>query len=313
MQYRRIGSLQVSAIGIGCAAFGTRVDEDEACAVVAAALDNGVNLLDTADMYGQTRSEKIVGRAVAGRRERVVISTKFGYDPTERVPTFRGAGGGWITEAAEGSLRRLGTDYIDLYQLHAPDPDTPIEETLGALTDLVVSGKVREIGSSRFDVDAIVHADDVALVSGGSRFASTQTELNLLRLQALDEVAPTCAARDIALIAFFPLALRLLVGAEQARSGATRDVDPAVIRAFQAPLLADGAREVAARLAEVAAGRGHTLSDLAIAWLVDRSEVTTTLVGASRPEQVRANVEAAAWALDDRDRAEIAAIVDRMP
>ena len=176
---RKVGSLEVTLVGLGCNNFGMRIDEEGSAAVVHAALDAGINFFDTADVYGGTRSEQYLGRALAGRRDEVVIATKF-VAPIDDDPSHAGASGRWVAEAVEGSLRRLGTDRIDLYQQHGPDPNVPIEETLTALDRLVRDGKVREIGNSNFSGEQIDDAESVSENLGLARFVSAQNHFNLL-------------------------------------------------------------------------------------------------------------------------------------
>jgi aryl-alcohol dehydrogenase-like predicted oxidoreductase len=188
METRKIGSLDVSVVGLGCNNFGRRLDYDGTKAVIDAALDAGINFFDTADIYGGTKSEEFIGKALGARRSQVIIATKFGNH-------VEGQGGGasaaYVRKAAEASLRRLNTDYIDLYQLHTPDSDTPIEETLAALDELVKEGKVREIGSSNFTLQQIREAEE-AVPPGGARFVSLQNEYSMLQRKDEDGVLPEC-------------------------------------------------------------------------------------------------------------------------
>ena len=207
METRRIGSLEVSVVGLGCMNFGWRIDENESVKVIDAALDAGINFFDTADIYGQGQSEEFVGRALGRRRDDVLIATKFGL---EMGDGRKGARPAYIREAVEASLERLGTDRIDLYQLHRPDPATPIADTLGALDGLVRQGKVREIGCSNFSVAQIREA--AAAAESGASFVSVQNELNVIQREALLDVLPECASRGLAFLPYFPLASGLLTG-----------------------------------------------------------------------------------------------------
>jgi aryl-alcohol dehydrogenase-like predicted oxidoreductase len=213
MEMRRIGSLDVSLVGLGCNNFGMRLDEAESTAVIHAALDAGINFLDTADVYGgKGASEEMIGKALAGgRRDDVVIATKFAA-PFDGDPPGKGASADWIRRAVEGSLRRLQTDRIDLYQQHVFDPDVPIEETQGALSELVAAGKVREIGSSNFDAAQIDAAEALSDDKSWPRFVSVQNRFSLLHREPLAEVIPECARLGIAFLPFFPLESGMLTG-----------------------------------------------------------------------------------------------------
>ena len=287
-------------VGLGCNNFGRRLNYERSRAVVHAALDQGIDFFDTADIYGSTRSEEYLGRALEGRRDRVVLATKFGM----KVDDARfGASPDYVRRAAADSLRRLRTDRIDLYQLHQPDPDTPIQDTLGALDELVRQGKVREIGCSNFSADQIREAFR-AVPDGAARFVSVQNEYSLLHREPEREVLPECEKRGLGFLPFFPLASGLLTGKytqggpppEGSRlSGAGPD------DRFANPRN----RRIAAALGEFARSRGHTLLELAISWLACRPAVASVIAGATQPEQVRANVAASGWRLTPEDLAEV--------
>ena len=208
MQTRRIGSLEVSVVGLGCNNFGRRIDAGATAAVVHAALDAGVTLFDTADIYGNGKSEEFLGRALGPRRKDIVLATKFGGPMDERR---RGARPDYVRRAVEDSLRRLGTDRIDLYQLHQPDTETPIGDTLGALDELVRAGKVREIGCSNFSVEQLRDAERAAR-PGAARFVSVQNEYSLLHRDPEGGVLAECERQGLAFIPYFPLASGLLTG-----------------------------------------------------------------------------------------------------
>ncbi len=214
------GGPEVSVVGLGTNNFGGRIDYEQSLAVIDAALDAGVTLIDTADIYGQGTSEERIGRALEGRRDSVVIATKFGSAMDER-PEERRGNPDYIRWAVEGSLRRLRTDVIDLYQMHEPDPVTPIEETLGALNDLVADGKVRWIGSSNFSADQIEAAEEVSRGTGFHRFVSVQNDYSLVVREAEDEVLPVCEKLGIGFLPYFPLASGLLTGKYQRGEEAT--------------------------------------------------------------------------------------------
>jgi aryl-alcohol dehydrogenase-like predicted oxidoreductase len=302
MEKRRIGALSVSLVGLGCNNFGIRLDQARTTAVVHAALDAGIDFFDTADIYGGTHSEEFLGRALAGKRERAIIASKFGLPLDEKR---QGASPAYVRRAVEDSLRRLGTNHIDLYQLHRPDPAVPIADTLGALDDLVKEGKVREIGASNFSVTQIREAE-AAVRSGSARFVSLQNEYSLLERRVEAEVLPECAARGIAFLPYFPLASGLLTGKYRAGQPApegTRLTEPN--STLRERFLKDAQVTRAERLAEFAAKRGHTLLDLAFSWLARRPEVRSIIAGATSPTQIKANVRASTWQLDADDLATI--------
>ena len=304
MEKRRIGALEVSVVGIGCNNFGRRIDEAATKAVVDAALEAGINFFDTADIYGGGgRSEELLGRALGPRRREVVIATKFGMKMDEER---RGAHPNYVRHAAEDSLRRLGTDHIDLYQLHEPDPSVPIADTLGALDELVKAGKVREIGCSNFSAAQLREAEDAA--RGGARFVSVQNEYSLLHREPEREVLAECGRLGLAFLPYFPLANGLLTGKYRKGRPApegTRLSDPQ--RASRE--LTGERMDVVERLIALAESRGHTLLELAFAWLLARPAVASVIAGATKPEQVRANAATAGWKLTDEEMAEIERIV----
>jgi aryl-alcohol dehydrogenase-like predicted oxidoreductase len=294
MDTRRIGSLTVSLAGLGCNNFGNRLDEPATRQVVSAALDAGINFFDTADIYGGTRSEEFLGRALGGRRDRVVIATKFGHEiDAER----RGAHPQYVHRAAEASLRRLGTDRIDLYQLHRPDPAVPIAETLGALDELVRAGKVIEIGCSNFSVAQIREAE-AAVRPGAARFVSVQNEYNLLHREPEAGVLAECERAGIGFLPYFPLASGLLTG--KYRKGQAPPAGSRLQSAERyARLLSERNLEVVERLIAFAQSRGHTLLELACSWLASHGVVASVIAGATTPAQARANARAVDWRLDD--------------
>jgi len=301
METRRIGSLTVSAVGLGCNNFGMRVDYPQSESIVHAALDAGVTLFDTADVYGGTESERFLGRALAGRRQGAVIATKFG----ERVDDRRhGANPAYVRQAVEDSLGRLGVDRIDLYQLHLPDPATPIADTLGALDDLVRAGKVREIGCSNFSVAQLREAQ-VVVPHGGARFVSVQNEYSVLNREPEREVLAECGREGLAFIPYFPLASGLLTG--KYKLGVPAPAGTRLSQAWAANrFLTEDRLTTVEALGRFAVSRGHSLLQLAMSWLLRRREVTSVIAGATTPEQVRANVEAAdAWQLTDGELADV--------
>jgi aryl-alcohol dehydrogenase-like predicted oxidoreductase len=302
MEKRSIGSLSVSLVGLGCNNFGIRLDQERTSRVVAAALDAGIDFFDTADIYGGTHSEEFLGRALAGKRDRAIIATKFGLPLDEQR---KGAKPEYIRRAVEDSLRRLGTDYIDLYQLHRPDPTVPIADTLGALDQLVKSGKVREIGASNFDVAQIREAE-ARTTRGAARFVSQQNEYSLLERSVEANVLPECRARGIAFLPYFPLASGLLTGKYRAGVAApegTRLTEPE--SQLRKRFLNDAHVATAEALAQFATERGHSLLELSFSWLAAHPEVSSVIAGATSAAQVEANVHGMTWQLTADDRCAI--------
>jgi aryl-alcohol dehydrogenase-like predicted oxidoreductase len=303
MQMRKLGSLEVTLVGLGCNNFGMRIDEERSAGVVHAALDAGINFFDTADVYGGTRSEQYLGRALAGRRDEVVIATKF-VAPIDDDPSHAGAGARWIAEAVEGSLRRLGTDRIDLYQQHGPDPNVPIEETLTALDRLARDGKVREIGNSNFSEQQIDDAEAVSVSRGLARFVSAQNHFNLLHREPLQDVVPACVRHGLGVLPYFPLASGLLTGKYQRGERAPEGTRLSSLPEERvARVMSDRNFEQVDALSAFATERGHTILELAFAWLAAQPAMTSIIAGATTPEQVAANVAAVDWELSDADLA----------
>lgn len=308
MQTRRIGSLEVSVAGLGCNNFGGRCDQARTTEVVRAALDAGITLFDTADIYSMGLSEQYLGVALGARRDEVVIATKFRHRLGDD-PSHQGASPRWIRQAVEGSLKRLGTDRIDLYQIHAPDPDVPIAETLGALDDLVAEGKVREIGHSNFSGAQIAEADDAAAARGTARFVCAQNHWSLLARDVENEVVPECERRGLAMLPYFPLAAGMLTGkyrrGEPLPEGARLTGAPEERRSR---FVNDAGYTVVERLESFARTRGRTVSEVALAWLAAQPVVASVIAGATAPAQVRANVAGATWRLGADEVAEVSAL-----
>ena len=300
METRKIGALEASVVGLGCNNFGKRIDAQATQAVVDAALEVGITFFDTADIYGGSLSEEFLGRALGKRRAQVVIATKFGA-PLEG----QGQGGSpaYIQKAVEASLRRLGTDHIDLYQIHLPDPTVPVADTLGALDALVRAGKVRELGCSNFSGAQLREAHD-AVKPGAARFVSVQNEYNVLHRDPEPEVIPEAQRTHLALLPYFPLASGLLSGkyrpGEAAPPG-TRLSHGGLAERF----LTDSNVARAEALRRWAESRGHTLLELAFSWLVAQPTVASVIAGATSVEQVRANAAAAHWKLSADELAHI--------
>ncbi|HEX5829729.1 MAG TPA: aldo/keto reductase [Gemmatimonadaceae bacterium] len=299
METRRIGSLEVSVVGLGCNNFGGRLDADATAAVVHAALDAGIDFLDTADIYGKGLSEEYVGRAIRDRRDDVVLATKFGKPMDERR---RGGRPAYVRQACDDSLRRLGVERIDLYQMHEPDPDVPIGETLGALQELVREGKVREIGCSNFSAAQLREAD--AAARGGPRVVSVQNEYSLLHREPEQDVLPECERLGIAFIPYFPLASGLLTG--KYRKG--KPIPPGSRLSdtrWAQRIHADQRLDQVEALIAFAEERRHSILELAISWLLTRPMVASVIAGATKPEQARANAAAATWRLSPAELAEL--------
>ncbi len=294
----------VSVVGVGCNAFGARIDADQTKAVVDAAIEAGVTLFDTADVYGDGASEELLGRALGSRREDVIVATKFGMG--EHAAEHFGAHGSrrYVRRAVEASLRRLGTDYIDLYQLHRPDPITPIEETLEAMSELVAEGKVRYLGSSNLSAWQVVDADWIAHSSGLQRFVSAQNEYSLYNRAAEDELVPACERLGVGILPYFPLAYGLLTG--KYNRGEAAPEGTRLARSDQARRLAGADWDRIEALQAFADARGIPLLTLAIGGLLAQPAVGSVISGATRPEQVVANVDAATWEPSAADLADLA-------
>jgi aryl-alcohol dehydrogenase-like predicted oxidoreductase len=305
MRFRTLGNsgLQVSVVGLGCNNFGRRIDQAAAERVVHKALECGITLFDTADVYGDGQSERFLGAALRGRRDDAVIATKF-RSPMGEGPYHRGGSRRYIRTAVENSLRRLDTDYIDLYQMHAPDPATPTEETLSALNDLVREGKVRYIGSSNFAGWQIADAAWIARIQHLVPFTSAQNEYSLLERSIEREVIPACERFGVGMLPYFPLASGLLTGKYH-----RGQPPPEGTRLARSPrvgeLLNDQNFDVVEALDRFARDRGITLLDVAIGGLAAQPAVDSVIAGATKPEQVEANVAAGAWIPTPEDLAEL--------
>jgi aryl-alcohol dehydrogenase-like predicted oxidoreductase len=331
MEQRTVGNLSVSVVGLGCNQLGTPAcDAATSERVVHEALDAGITLFDTSDEYGRDysnpaseegwgRSEELLGKALRAHRDQVVIATKFGppgpVDSPMLAPLMEKArsegGARGIAIAVEESLRRLGTDRIDLYQLHFPDPRFPIEETLEALDGLVTAGKVREIGTSNFSADQLRAAHETALAHGFRPFASNEAELNVIRRAALDEVMPACEELGTAFIPYYPLASGVLTGkyrrgeAPPAHSRMADQVDERV----RTRLLSDKTFARLDALESYARDHGHTLLELAFGWLLGFPAVASVISGASKPGQAASNAAAATWRMTRQQVDEVTAAI----
>ena len=302
MDHRRIGLLSVSEVGLGCNNFGRRLDPTATAAVVNAALDAEINFFDTADIYGQGQSEEFLGRALGARRDEVVIATKFGGVMEDRG---KGASPAYIRQAVQASLRRLETDRIDLYQLHYPDPEVPIEDTLGALGELVETGKVREIGCSNFSVGQLREA--AAMPGTAAHFVSVQNEYSLLHREPEDGVLDECERQGLAFLPYFPLMSGLLTG--KYRRGQEVPEGSRITKEGRfADLLSDEKLAIVEELIRFAEARGRTILELAISWLLTRPTIASVISGATSPGQVKANVDAAGWQLSETELVEVDSI-----
>lgn len=301
MQKRKIGALDVSVVGIGCNNFGMRIDEAHTEEVIDAAIDAGVSFFDTADMYANGQSEELIGRILGKRRSQIVIATKFGNDMPGQG---RGARPDYVKKAFEASLKRLQTEYIDLYQLHVPDPDVPIDETLGALDELVRSGQVREIGCSNFSVDQLREADAAAKRLRSARFVSVQNEYSLLHREPEAGVLQECEQLGMAFLPYFPLKSGLLTGKYRKGQPIPEGTRVAKYERYN-KLLTDENIEMVERLIEFAESHGRTILELAISWLLAHGTIASVIAGASSANQVRANVNAAVWELSRSELEEV--------
>jgi aryl-alcohol dehydrogenase-like predicted oxidoreductase len=303
MQTRKVGSLQVSVVGLGCNNFGWRIDAEASAKVIDTAIESGVTFFDTADRYGKGQSEDFLGRALGKRRDQIILATKFGM---EMEKGQQGASPKYVPEAVDASLRRLRTDRIDLYQLHQPDPKTPITDTLGALDELVRAGKVREIGCSNFSVAQIREATDAS--QGRAQFVSVQNEFSLFhREPETNGVLPECERRRLAFLPYFPLASGLLTG--KYREGKKLPEGSRAADGWGPKVFTEQNLAIVELLIEFAESKGHTILELAFSWLLSHKPVASVIAGASKPEQVRANAKAADWQLAADDLAQIDAIM----
>ena len=304
MQTRKVGSLEVSVVGLGCNNFGWRIDAEASAKVIDAAIESGVTFFDTADRYGKGQSEDFLGRALGKRRDQIILATKFGM---EMEKGQQGASPKYVREALDASLRRLRTDRIDLYQLHQPDPKTPITDTLGALDELVRAGKVRQIGCSNFSVAQIREAADAS--QSRAQFVSVQNQFSLFhREPETNGVLAECERRRLAFLPYFPLGSGLLTG--KYRKGkklpeGSRATDRWGPKVFTEQNLAR-----VESLTEFAESKGHTILELAFSWLLWYKAVASVIAGASKPEQVRANAKAVNWQLSPGELAEIDSIMN---
>jgi aryl-alcohol dehydrogenase-like predicted oxidoreductase len=307
MQKRKLGATgpEVSLVGLGTNNFGGRIDLAASRPVIDKALDLGITFIDTADIYGNKGgSEEVLGNVLGARRKNIVLATKFGL-PMDNAGKLRGASRRYIVTAVEASLRRLKTDWIDLYQLHRPDAQTPIEETLRALDDLVKAGKVRFIGCSNFSATQLKEAQDASVRNHIASFVCCQEEYSLLERGLEKELTPVIGKYGLALLPYFPLASGLLSGKYKQSAplpvGSRLANDPP----RGGGILNERNWRIVEALSAFAAARGHTLLELAMSWLASRPYIPSIIAGATKPEQVEQNVAAVGWPLSATDLAEI--------
>ncbi len=315
MQYRSIGKsgLRVSVIGLGCNNFGMRLDLDGSRKVIDAAIEAGITLFDTADIYGGAgTSETMMGQILGARRRDIVLATKFGMQ-MDKEGVKKGGSRRYIMNAVEDSLKRLQTDWIDLYQLHAPDPLTPMEETLRALDDLVSSGKVRYIGCSNVPAWGVADAAWISKTRGFSPFISAQDEWSLIVRKLEAELLPATEYFGLGILPYFPLASGMLTGKFKKGEEMAKDtrLGSAKGAGYFDHFMTDEKFDMVAKLSDFAQSRGHTLLELAFSWLLAHPVVPSVIAGATKPEQVAANVKAGDWVLTAEDLAEIDKIAPR--
>lgn len=303
MELRNLGQsgLRVSVIGLGCNNFGGRIGFEESRAVIHKALDEGIMLFDTADTYGERGgSEDYLGRVLGDRRKEIVLATKFGM-PMDDLGLKKGASRRYILAEVEDSLRRLRTEWIDLYQVHQPDPLTPIDETLHALDDLIRSGKVRYIGCSNFPAWQVVDALHVARASALNAFVSCQDEYSLLVRDIERELLPMTERCGLGLLPYFPLASGLLTGKYRRKSPLPAASRLTTTQRLADRYLTDRNWTITEKIADFVAKNGHSLVELAFSWLLAKKSVTSVIAGATRPEQVVQNVRSGNWQLTPAD------------
>ena len=314
METRTIGTsgLAVSLVGLGCNNFGKRTDAKTSRKVIDVALDRGITLFDTADIYGGLgASETILGEVLGARRKQIVLSTKFGM-PMDEAKTMQGASGSYIMRAAEASLRRLKTDWIDIYHLHQPDPQTPIEETLRALDDLVQQGTVRYIACSNLSAWQVVEAEWTSRTNNLSRFIACQDEYSLLKRDVEHELLPAAKAYGLGVLPYFPLASGLLTG-KYSRDRMPQGSRLSGSSPFTGRFLTDSNWKKVESLEHFCAERRHTILELAFSWLAAQPPVSSIIAGATRPEQVEQNIAAAGWALKPEELVEVDRITKSEP
>ena len=314
METRPLGSsgIQASLVGLGCNNFGMKIDLEASRAVIDTALDVGITCFDTADMYGKGQSEEFLGKVLGPRRKDIVLATKFGgvakiADSGERWGTRE-----YILRCVEDSLRRLQTDWIDLYQMHYPDPDTSIEETLETLNELVQQGTVRAIGHSNFSGEQINEAVDVSTAQNFSHFVTAQNDWSLLNRAVESDAIPACDQHGLGQLPYFPLASGMLTGKYKRGEEFAPGTRMATLKFVRSMASEENFTKVEA-LQDFVERRGHTLLELAFSWLAAQPCVSSVIAGATTPEQVRANAAAMNWTLSTEELTEIDALISTTP
>ena len=313
MEYRNLGDsgLKISLAGLGCNNFGMKIDVEQTRAVVHRALDEGVTFFDTADIYGRRGgSEEMLGKALGPRRREVIVASKFGM-PMGDGPYLRGGSRRYVTAAAEASLKRLGTDYIDVYQIHQPDPETPQEETLAALDDLVRAGKVRYLGNSNFSGWEVADAAWISRTRGIAPYVSAQNQYNLLDRRIERDLLPACRKFGLGMLPYFPLASGFLTGKYRRGTEAPAGTRLALMQPMAKQVMTEQNFATLEKLEEFSRQRGHTIVELAMSWLACQPVVSSVISGATQPEQVTENVKACQWKLNAEELKEVDTITQR--
>ncbi len=311
MEYRNLGNseLNVSVFSLGCLNFGLFCDQETTTKIINTAIDLGVNCIDTAALYGGPKGhcETIVGKAIEGQREKVILATKFGADPATRGSGIKDGGTrDYIVKSVEESLTRLDTDYIDLYQMHFPDHETPIDETLRALDDLVSSGKVRYIGSSNFASWQISEAAWTAITNELNHFISLQTRYSILNRDMEKEIVPACEKHNISILPFFPLESGLLTGKVK------RNEDPPPgtrLAIWKGAFQSDSKFDLMDKLIEFGKSINRNILELSLCWAANQNQIGSVLVGVTKPEQLIQNVEAISWKMTPEEMESISNIL----
>ncbi|GIO07942.1 aldo/keto reductase [Brevibacillus reuszeri] len=311
MKYYRLGSsgLKVSALGLGTNSFGGRADEQTSTAIIHTAIENGITFIDTANIYTHTESERIIGQALEGKRHEVVLATKAGLVKGEG-PNQKGSSRYHLMQELENSLKRLQTDYVDLYQIHTFDSETPLEETLRALDDMVRSGKVRYIGASNYAAWELMKALGISAKEGLNRYVSTQVSYSLADRTPERELVPMCLDQGVGIIPYFPLAGGILTGkytsTEQAPAGSRADKEPRFVK-----MLSPDKLELSEQVGKLAGELGVTSSVLSLAWLMHKPAVSSVIVGATSAKQLTDNLQSATLELDEASFAALENISDK--
>jgi aryl-alcohol dehydrogenase-like predicted oxidoreductase len=313
VEFRNLGNsgLKVSVVGLGCNNFGMRIDAEQTRVVVSKALDEGINLFDTADIYGgRGGSETMLGKALGPRRQEVIVASKFGMAMGDG-PFMKGGSRRYIMSACEASLKRLNTDYLDLYQIHFPDPETPQEETMSALNDLVRAGKVRYLGHSNYSGVQTADAAWISKTKGYAPYISAQNQYNLLDRRIEKDLTPACEQFGVGILPYFPLASGFLTGKYKRGEEPSKDTRLGAMSQMAKGALTDSNFAILDKLTEFSRSHGHSVLELAIGWLASMPQVSSVISGATKPEQVSANVKAGDWKLSAEELGEVDKITKR--